>query len=162
MEKGRERLFHAHRRTATADISRQRQQFFHRNKFHLLISRDFCGLLQVNLGIARNDTYKKLARTSCQHDGLEHLAYVLVKLLGYMGCGKIVLVDRVRHQFILNLGPVEQPRHIGFRRFVMVFHIRCKSTKKTPTFIRPTSFLHTIKTFTVPGGCPGLDTLPCL
>ena len=35
---GRERLFHADRRTTAADIPRQRKQFLHRDKVALLVS----------------------------------------------------------------------------------------------------------------------------
>ena len=50
---GRERLFHADRRTTAADIPRQRKQFLHRNEVALLVSGHLGGQFQVYFVLVR-------------------------------------------------------------------------------------------------------------
>ena len=73
MDVSREFLLHADRWTATADVSGERKQVFHRDEVALLVARDLRRELQVDLAAARNDADEVAGLVAAQYEGLEDL-----------------------------------------------------------------------------------------
>ena len=56
------------------------------------------------------------ATVALQHEGLEHLAYILSKLLGHVCCREVALVHGVWDEPVADACLVEQTRCVGFRQ----------------------------------------------
>ena len=95
MDEGGEGLLHADGRATTTDVTRERQQFLHRDEVAALVARDFGGLFQIDFLVAWDDTDEMSRFVPFQHQRLEHLVDVLAQLVGDMLCPEVVFIDFV-------------------------------------------------------------------
>ena len=103
------RLLHADGGTAAADISRQGQQFLHRDKVALLVAGDFGGKFQVYFVLAGNDADEVAGLVAVEYQGFEYLVDVLAQAGGNVDGTEVVLIYFVRDEFVRYLGFIKKP-----------------------------------------------------
>ncbi len=111
-------FFHADRRASAADIAGLRQEFADVNHLDFFVACYFCRLLEVHFVGARNNAYEEACFVASKHECLENLFNRFPKHLGCMFGAKVVLVHLVGDEFVADMELVQQPRCVGFFRFL--------------------------------------------
>ena len=114
MDECGKRLFHADRRAAATDIAREGQEFLHVDHGAALVSGDTRSNLQVHFHGAGDYAHKQPAAVSAENKSLEHAVKVLPQLLRYMRSLKVLFINLIRHQGILNPRCIQEPCGICF------------------------------------------------